>query len=64
MHPSDRARQPGYSLSQGQCPAGSGKTLISAMLVDDALAKPENKGKKVVFLAPTINLVEQVLSNC
>lgn len=41
--------------------AGSGKTLISAMLVRDALEDPANEGKKVVFLAPTVGLVEQVL---
>ena len=40
--------------------AGSGKTLIAAMLIKHTLEKPEHEGKKVVFLAPTVNLVEQV----
>ena len=43
---------------------GSGKTLISVLLVREVLKTRSNEatGKKVVFLAPTVSLVQQVIS--
>ena len=42
--------------------AGSGKTLISVLLIREVLHTHSNEaaGKKVVFLAPTVSLVQQV----
>ncbi|KAF8894762.1 hypothetical protein BD779DRAFT_1502798 [Infundibulicybe gibba] len=38
---------------------GSGKTLISLLLIKWTAAKPESKGKFIIFLAPKVALVEQ-----
>ena len=42
--------------------AGSGKTLVSVLLVREVLQtrSSEAAGKKAVFLAPTVSLVQQV----
>jgi hypothetical protein len=40
--------------------AGSGKTLIAALLIKDKIKEIKAQGKSVAFLAPTVPLVLQV----